>query len=414
MAQKFTDTNSTNATDRIGDANASVFGGYYSTTAVHLADGSCAYLVCDGTNWLLKHSGADHATVALIGTLSATDFSTSIAAVLIVDSLDNLFVLGGNSAAGLPKCQAFTKGVGYSWVAQTTLAAASGVLDNFADAKWCNTGGGTNSKGHIIVATGHIAIAAAAAYFILDAGAALAGSGTLVTATGSNPAFIKTTNAAYIGMSISNDGFGATSGLCAMYDVTGTAMRVGKWSVSAAGALVTNANVGTATLATTVGKLRCIRYAADSWVVLSAAASGTGQQYSCSRWTSSARVTDTTNTASPTNMPLTDTQRHDFYLDPTTANRVWCIATGTLATGSLPVWRVSCDVGAGVSWAGAATADDTLTTINTDQKSLRCVQEPRNTAIDWQVFEKISGTNWALLGDFTGTVPVGRTHQMLV
>lgn len=109
---------------------------------------------------------------------------------LVVDSSDNLFVLGreGTTENNLA-IKAYNKGSGYSWTPQTTVVAGFGSwdnnLNNFAGA-WHSVGGGTlvvfatrtSSDGYHAV-TGY-----EGAWHIIDATVARTATGTLLRATG--------------------------------------------------------------------------------------------------------------------------------------------------------------------------------------------------------------------------------------
>lgn len=112
------------------------------------------------------------------------------------DKSNNLYVYGFSGNNKRPAVKAYVKGSGYSWT-PANLVQASGsrdVAENMgAVALWCDTGGGTSGKGHIVFSINNASnmnfTVAAGSFFgswrthLIDAGVALAGTGTLVTQT---------------------------------------------------------------------------------------------------------------------------------------------------------------------------------------------------------------------------------------
>lgn len=212
--------------------------------SVQLSDGTFVYLRrASGTVLELRYT-SDRVTTNLIASLTlgstSTTFANSTTATfgLARDSLDNLYVVGpaGDIATAHYRCRAFTKGAGYIWTAQTELTIAATGGPKGADPcwlTWCNTGGGTNNKGHLLVVS-----LTSNAYAIFDAGAMLTGTGT-VTASANLVTFISAWSAGQC--FLCPDGFGATAGI-AVYK-SGSATGIGSWAVSSAGALSTNTQI---------------------------------------------------------------------------------------------------------------------------------------------------------------------------
>lgn len=170
---------------------------------VQLSDGTWAVLESDGaaaSTILLRHvdtagTATTKATIPVNGDGStfvcgSAAFSTgSQQFALVVDSADNLFVIGRRSTTTNDiACKAYVKGSGYTWTAQTTtsggLPASTTDPTNFA-AAWHTTGSGTivllvsrNTSDGIRTSSSEMC------YAILSAGVALAGSGTLIRSSG--------------------------------------------------------------------------------------------------------------------------------------------------------------------------------------------------------------------------------------
>lgn len=167
---------------------------------VQLSDGTWAVLESDGASTptvLLRHVNAagTATTKATIPTSSAaTSLVVNVTAgpqqlALVADSSDNLYVIGRSGGTeNTLAVKAYTKGVGYTWTAQTTVTAAmpasDTVLNNFA-AAWHSVGSGT-----LVIAAsratsdGHHGTSSEMVYAIAAAAAARAGYGTLLRSSG--------------------------------------------------------------------------------------------------------------------------------------------------------------------------------------------------------------------------------------
>src|SRR5438270_4876243 len=96
--------------------------------AIHLSDGTAVWLEYDpvGGQFALCYS-SDHSTRNVItGTISGFNFAGGFASqgiMLMRDNLDNLYVVGSDTTGGSAwiRAQAFTKGAGYTWTAQTAV-----------------------------------------------------------------------------------------------------------------------------------------------------------------------------------------------------------------------------------------------------------------------------------------------------
>jgi hypothetical protein len=164
---------------------------------VQLADGSWAYLQSDGTldpAVTIKHctTGGTVTTVATLptGTLSSDFYVAGTTGAqglaLCVDSSDNLYVIGkiGNADNSLA-AKGYTKGVGYTWTAQTTRSWPLVSYDsriNGCAAAWHSYSSGTimavfsHGPGTAIGGTGGNELA----YAMLDATYLRTGAGSLM------------------------------------------------------------------------------------------------------------------------------------------------------------------------------------------------------------------------------------------
>lgn len=169
---------------------------------VQLSDGTHAYLEAQNeaaSSILMKHhNGTSASTVATVPIGSSIGQfdpdSTSYAAngaqffSLVVDASDNLYVIGRYSLTTVAG-KAYTKGIGYTWTAQTLINASlpsytDGTMNNFA-AAWHNVG----TSGTIMAVVSHAAgrtpnTTGDIVYALLNCQSLLAGSGTLLRNSG--------------------------------------------------------------------------------------------------------------------------------------------------------------------------------------------------------------------------------------
>lgn len=400
MAQKYTlDTSATN---------------YLRLAAepVQLSDGTLVFLHhtnAAGTAPVLAWT-SDRATINAIATLPVGTTSTTFYAAtgvgyyaLAVDSADNIFVIGtlGSSSLALPAVQAYLKGTGRTWTAQTVVGATTGGPGSISGytATWCNTGGGLSAKGHILICS-----AVMQYFWTFDAGKLLSGggTGTFVGSTGASIAMSR--SGTHGGSPLSPDGFGAANGLIATPGNGSNSVYIGKWSVDAAGT-VTQTAVGTAfTVTGSIGidfRVCLVRYAAGSWVVLAPASVSSGGYYAA-RLGSAGTVTASAASGTITSLPpysAAYTYGFSAFLDPATANRVWLIAIPNDTSGQIR--RASIDLGSGVTWATTATLDDTMSPYGSpfSGQDISAVRQPVGTNVDYLLDASV-GSSYALLGDY--------------
>jgi hypothetical protein len=145
----------------------------------------------------------------------ATLTTNSPAVGLCRDGSNNIYVTYLSITTADLYGQAFkwtgTLGSSYSWTTET--AVNSGTSDYWPSggqiATWVNDGGGTSGAGHILTMLQAGSGDKTAVFYTLDAGVLLAGTGTLYAGSGATA----TTGSAVIWHYLSNNGFGATSGL---------------------------------------------------------------------------------------------------------------------------------------------------------------------------------------------------------
>ncbi len=388
-----------------------------SQQSVHLSDGTLVWLDYDGSHTYVRYS-SDHATVnnayTYTGSLALYTNAATPVVALCRDASDNLYVV--YSVGWALGVQAFTKGSGYSWTAQTAAfdPASPGTAPCAAAAVWCNTTGGTGGAGHVMVIGRAVGAAAEMFYAVFDAGALLAGSAN-VTSQGTNPTFLVGGSAAGLAnpdlcTGLSPDGFGSTGGLG--ITSVGTTLSVGSWSLDSTGALSTNTNLGAVSMyaGTTDQTARAVRVASNLWAVICSAP--TTAQYRCSSFSSTAEITSSVDSGTPANMPLNASIiTWDAFNDPDVSGRAWVIASAPLSTSSVPMWRLSVDVTSGIAWATTATADDTLTSLSATPTQVQAVSQPVAMYVDWMAVAKGSSADRALYGDGTlfATAPYSPT-----
>ena len=377
---------------------------------LHLSDGTAVMLWWDDVAAALKLAySADRDTWGSIddnvtGFYDPNGAGTMPYVNLVVDASDNLYVVGTDDAStGVSRIKAYTKGSGYTWTGQTALSDstgyAAGIITNRYGAYWCNTGGGTNSAGHIIAFLGFL-VGTAGAYVIFDAGAALAGSGTPVTARGQAPTCFSVINTSQKA-DVSPDGLGATSGLTVRNSSGTTVLQVGKWAVDSTGALSTDANVDTTFSSgalTTATKVRLVRYASDRWAVFYRSSS-TSNHWMCARYSSTARLTAGVDCGTPTGLDLVaDTAMWDVMNDPSTSDQALLLVPSVAST-MVTIEYLAISLASGVSWGGAVSTD-TKSAHSSGNVSFRCVRQPVSASYaDWQSFQIVPVTSYALYAD---------------
>lgn len=412
MAQKWVDVTSTATVDRLGGL---------AITSVHLSDGTLVELEYDGSANVLLVWSADHVTTTQLASLATSSWlGTGLDSLsLCRDFADNIYVVGADATTtSTIKVACFTKNAGYSWTAQTVVTGTGTIACLTLAAVWCNTGGGTSSKGHIMVVGTDQNTALAPFYKILDAGVCIAGTGTLVTASGTSPTFTGATAVSGI-VDISADGVGATSGLALVPRVAGS-LATGAWGVNSSGALSTNtALANQSATATAPQRNRLIRIAPNRWLTLTNSQTTSGQ-YKALVWQASGAIGVAVMSGSPTNMPLNGAHLSwDAFADPVVPGQVWIIALAAQSGGQQQVWRLLVTTPSDVpTFAAAAVTDDLLTNASVAvADDIRVVKEPVGTTVqprpvDWQVWVKSSGTQWSLDGDYTLFLPPPRLTDM--
>lgn len=401
MAQKYTLAASSTSTDRLLSTGNAL---------IHLSDGTPVFLYYDGTNVQLAYT-ADRATVTAIATISA-NFAVPLnhylqRLSLARDASDNLYVLGADvTNADTLRVQAFAKGSGRTWIAKAEVKAGAafsspGFRIMTISAVWCNTAG-----------SGYLAMVVRSqdgytGFFVVSADAALTGSGTLVSDFHGNQ-WLSTSGAGALA-DLDGDGFGSTTVVGAAAQGSTTGIRVFSATIDTSG-VATITNLATESTGNLQGgtnsdnKLRVVRCAPNRWAVVFP--STTAGRYMAARYSSTAQLTAGTDSGAPASMPLNTTgggsssQAWDVFLDPAAGSRIWVLAQGATAT----LYRQSCDLSSGVSWAASATADDTLSPwVNQGTPpDLRVVKKPTGMAVDWQAFAQTApAPTYALLGDYT-------------
>lgn len=382
---------------------------------VHLSDGTVVWLENNGAASPTSASlcwSSDHATVNTLATLtvgSSPGYVLSSATVvestvlgLTVDSSDNIYVVGTDNATGHIRAQCWTKGSGHTWTAQTAVVSSSAggignVASNSSAVVWCNTGGGTGSAGHILVASG------TNGYQIMDAGVLTAGSGTLFVNGSTSPTTFANNAASCLWIQLSrNDsaGFGTPSGIC--LTTQGTSIVVGAWSVTSGGALGTNTSIATTLTGRTNDAASALNYASGAWAICFTPATS---QLAVATYSMTARLLAPVATSAVAGFPyanIGNARSWAFLLDPGIANQGWVIIGNTPAAGSQQIVRLSVALTGTVTWATSITADDVLTNVTANEFSLRSVIQPRVTTVDWQAFVETAATpTFALDGDST-------------
>lgn len=392
--------------------------GALSKAAVSLSDGVTVYLIYDGTDVRLKYC-APGGTPQLIDSLTISGAGGAVIANgpsgflnianqaqsnigICVDASDNIY-LSFAPATGTADWQfkAYAKGAGHSWTPKTTqastVATGGGVV---YDLKWCNTTGGTGGHGHLLLAYQESVPNMGMA--VIDAGAVLAASGATATATSS-----PTVATIYDADICQTGALGNPSGVVIYpQNVGGGAFDVGSltWTIGSAGTFtsgptaVANATGGFGT------PTRADVFYTNGVVVVGVA--GT-VLYACSFTTAGAVISNLVSAGSPAGWPTVTSAAltYDFFQDPATVGRVWCLAGDTPTGGSQQMVRLGLTVTATtLTWATSITSDDVLTNVGGTiaNPHLRAVPFTQGGGhVDWQNFVEVSGSSFVLDGDAT-------------
>lgn len=381
---------------RTGTVNTERVGNGTPSASCQLSDGTEVFILDDstgtdfgGTITSYLYYKPQGGVPVLITSWTPWFFWTYSCAHVCCDNLDNLYVSGGISANPAHiGVQAYVKGAGYTWTQKTRMEADMYTVGNSqCMAYWCNTGGGTSSKGHLIV---HGNAGGGFGVVICDAGVALAGSGTLTVNQYDNPTMFS--NGGHSGGSgdqagwsydFSPDGFGATSGLGITFRNMGnpvTELFLGKWSVNSSGVL-TSSNLTSLTClsygaASGMRGMRLVRLSSNKWAVLYHS-STVSTHWMCTTWSATAQITAPVDCGAPAGMPLNALNMSwDAFRDPLTGKVFVVCPSGTNLVG------LGIDCSSGITWDAAITTLAAGAWAGTSTKT-RCVKEPRGTSPTW-------------------------------
>lgn len=416
---KYTVMSNSTSGDRLRDVG---------TAMTQLSDGTLVYLAYDpvANNFALYYT-VDRVNVNLIttfpiGNTSATQFFGQggyATVTLATDSSDNIYVVGGNGNFQNLGIYALTKGAGYSWTSSAPASitgTATGATPNAVRVVWCNTGGGTNSKGHLVVLWNNTSSGvrmtcadAGAALANVSNGGGVAGNTVIPAAGGANVT---------TGIDVQTNGFGATSGVTATSYVSGSyLLNFGQWTVDSTGNFATNSTIGNISLgqqATT--RIRILRMATNTYACVHPVNAGTVGlavvAFNLTSVNSSYPTMTTATTASDvaaTWQPYWNsaTQGWDAFVD--TAGKGWVYSGSSVATtllkwgftqsGTTPTLDASAPTKLDTSVGPSVSTNGTDTTV----RGCQVVQSQTN---DFQVFNTWN-TLYSLLGDFGGNLPGG-------
>ena len=411
MSAKYTLASSTTAGDRLL---------YVGAASKQLSTGDLVELVRDPTVadpnsiTLQLVPGPAHTSPQVIATLNASvatsgSFLLANAAAqtfaLCVDGSDNIFVFAQQGSTLKMAFQGFSKTPGVLAWTPTPASAAGSMSPSLyvigLAATWCNTGGGTNGAGHILVIANTNSAQSGA--YIFDAGAILAHSGTYCTQVTTNPAFLGGGVLATAGsnLDLDNDGFGATSGL-AISAVTANSAQIGAWGVSSGGILTTGggllAPITTGTLSATT-KLRIVRPPStpNFWVGVWPSQYTATHLTVCSLNAQTTTGTSSVDTATTSNFPTPSaTLSWDVSVDAMGTAWVYAWSSATATT----MLRVPVTFPAGTATLGAVVSDDTAVGSGAGNTTIRTVKSPIDFLhVDWQTYDVVSP--YSLIGDFS-------------
>ncbi len=398
MAAKFTAASNTT----VGDRLANVMG-----TAIHLSTGDMVMLVNDPSQTdpnkisLQLVPGTAHTTPSTIATLSwqstaGATFTGPLA--LCRDASDNIYIMGAGGVTGpgggTCAAQAFKKGAGLTWTAQTasTFNATPNTGSGWA-LTWANTGGGTNGAGHLVFieqeSTGIRMWSYNAGDIMLGLNNPFIGGGGAI--------YINAYNSAHPNcLDIVGNGFGATSGVFVIESATNT-MNAFSWSINSSGTF-TYTSLGTHATAALSATTRfgCYNLANNQFAFAYPSSSNAGQiSVIGSNATGSLSAPVDTGTSSNFPAPAT-TMSWDCA---TFAGELWVygwssgVATTMLRCG----FTFSTATPPVPTNAGVVTDDTSLGTTNT---TIRAVNQPiDNTHTDYQWYQTTSA--YFLGGDFS-------------
>jgi hypothetical protein len=424
MTAKYTLFSSTTAGDRLL---------YVGGASCQLSTGDCVMLVHDPatadpnsiTLQLVPETA--HISPSVIATLNAGsatglfDISHAVAQALAlcVDSRDNIYIVGayGGTTQGLIAYQAFIKVGGLQWAPAAPgvcLTPPTGATSPIGYAMtWCNTGGGKNGLGHLLVIANTNVGSIYSVAYILDAGVVQQGVNQHGPQVVTNPAFLGTDHTAPYGSNLDlvNDGMGANSGLAISAGSTASVV-LGAWGVSSTGHLTTGGGLRAVLPSATLGastKLRCTRVSPGYYAVAYPSSTNAGQ-LTVGFVDPTSGVIASTDTGTAGNFPASSaTLSWDIAAAAPSMQTLWVYGWSSAANTTMLRLPISfASFGASV---GAAVSDDTSVGTATNT-TIRTVRQPTDFGhADWQAFHSTSA--YSLLGDFSA-LPTAPNLPVLV
>lgn len=377
-----------------------------SRRLAQLSDGTEVLVIGDPTEANLKlYYLTDRSTLNLIATIPMSALPSMATVTICVDGFDNIYLQYVPQTQAVT-VKAFVKGAGYTWTAKTAIATTSASAAATGSANcllWCNTGGGTGGAGHLL-SIFRDASSAGVTIGTLDAGVALAGSGTIIVSAYSNGAFGNSAP-----WDASADGFGALQGVL-VFRVTANPPGIGAWQVSSSGLLTVAVIVSGITpgfSSTTAAQVRVVSYGPGSqqWDVF--AQSSTTSEIAVAQFSNTAQLNPTAPATPaggdwPTG-PFGAANEWDAFADPNAPGRAYVLTWGAAVNGSTRLLGVTNNV-TGPVWDAVDTLEDTSVgapVSPTYYANIRCTNEPRGPVTDYiAMYSPNSGTSWAVVGDF--------------
>lgn len=340
-----------------------------------LANGATVALVPtnDGATdtWVLQFQTTPAGAWTVIDTLGIPgQFKDVRYGDLVIDEAQNLYVVGPDETGVGIRVITYAKGTGNVWGRRDAFqqVVAAPVAMAQTQAVWCDTGGGQDDAGHLLIACNYhvpgvpgrtwVGIADAGALLNEDPDEVVTFESTTTTMTSGNPGWGLGDN-----LQVCPDGFGAARGL--ITDRSAGAPSVGAWEVSIYGTLSTDRALayhvaGSNPLLVSLGN------DSGAWAFISAGGvSATENKFGASPVTFTAigsQVVSGAFTGIGYDASGTNRQFHPIY-DPaggkvwvftldsvtkTTVKRVGCTITGNVAVWDAVGSAVSADTGVGV------------------------------------------------------------------
>lgn len=402
MGTKFTLASNTTTGDRLANVGGA---------ALHLSTGDLVMLVNDPSQTdpnkisLQLVPGTAHTTPQTIATISwqSTTGATFMGPLAMCrDANDNIYIAGtcgvsfpGGATAGSGLCmQAFKKGSGLTWTAQTACADTPTPSGGGMAMTWANTGTGTNSGGYLVIIMQEGGTTPR--LVAMDAGGVMAslnnpfkvGGGT-VYLTGSAATHINCVD-------VITNTFGATTGVV-VYESASNTVKVESWSVNSSGA-PSNTALGThatGTLSATT-KFGCYSIQSNVFAVAYPSSSNAGQ-ISVLACNSTGSLGSPVDTGTSSNFPAPSASLS--WDCATFASELWVYGWSSAAATTMLRcgFTFSTATPPAVTNAGVSTDDTSLGTTNT---TIRAVNQPiDNSHTDYQWYE--TTTPFGLMGDFS-------------